>query len=255
MKRIVLFRFHKEPKICLNRLELIKKYNPNVKIYGIFGGDEKQLSKFHLLDKYIEHIHIIPQHDWKWRFFDLALKDWFLHFAYQLDFDIVHIIEWDLLYFDSLDSIFRNIQKNENAIACLEFMSNVEHKWDWICEEPYSKEWIELKIYLSKHFNYSSNYYASLGPGLSLCYNFLKEYSKIEDLYLTNDEVKIPNFSTALGFTNKSFFDFNWFSDNGVYMYYNCVNKEININMIKQELLNKNGRRIFHPYRKIFPFK
>lgn len=251
MRRVVLFRFHKEPEICLNRLELIRKYNPYVKIYGIYGGEDGDIDLFKSLREYLEHIYIIPVDMWKWRFFDLAIKDWFLNYGHALDFDIIHIIEWDLLYFNSLDSIFLHINRDENAIPCLELMSNVEIKWDWVVEESYYEEWVQLKEYLKNNLNYSSTYYASLGPGLSLCYNFLQKYCEIEDLYLTNDEVKIPNFSAALGFENKAFFDFKWFDEDNTYKYFNCKNQEISITRIEQELLNKNGRRTFHPYRKL----
>jgi len=46
MKRIILFRFHTNVDICKNRLRLLKKYNPEVKIFGLFGGQERDLEKF-----------------------------------------------------------------------------------------------------------------------------------------------------------------------------------------------------------------
>jgi hypothetical protein len=40
MKRVVLFRFHQNREVCLNRLDLLRRYNPGVEIHGMYGGDE-----------------------------------------------------------------------------------------------------------------------------------------------------------------------------------------------------------------------
>ena len=42
MELAILFWFYKEPEICLNRLKILKKYNPDLKIFGLFGGDIKE---------------------------------------------------------------------------------------------------------------------------------------------------------------------------------------------------------------------
>ena len=39
MKRIVLFRFHKDLNICINRLKLLHRFNPGIQIIGLWGGE------------------------------------------------------------------------------------------------------------------------------------------------------------------------------------------------------------------------
>ena len=36
MKKAILFRFYKEIDVCINRLKLIKKYNPELEIFGLY---------------------------------------------------------------------------------------------------------------------------------------------------------------------------------------------------------------------------
>ena len=45
MKLAILFWFYKEPEICKNRLELLKKYNSDLKIFGLYGGGKFQTEK------------------------------------------------------------------------------------------------------------------------------------------------------------------------------------------------------------------
>ncbi len=39
MKPAILFWFHDNPKICANRLEIIRQHNPGAAIYGLYGGE------------------------------------------------------------------------------------------------------------------------------------------------------------------------------------------------------------------------
>jgi hypothetical protein len=45
MKRIILFRFHERAEVCRNRLDLLKRHNPEAAIYGLYGGNESSYPK------------------------------------------------------------------------------------------------------------------------------------------------------------------------------------------------------------------
>ena len=181
MRRIILFRFHKNLPLCKNRLKLLKRYNPHIKIFGLFGGNSKsyKLAK-KKLKPYIENIYFIKEKDkdWKWKNSDLAIKLWYNDFGRELSFDILHIIEWDLLLFNSLDKVYRHIPKNGIGLTGLISLKKVEKKWSWTSKEPEKTEWKNLLNFVKQKFNYKKNPYASLGPGLCLPKNFLKKYSK-----------------------------------------------------------------------------
>jgi hypothetical protein len=57
MKRIILFRYHANPLVCVDRLELLKKNNPDIPIYGIYGGIEEEFQLFKVkLKPYLEAV-------------------------------------------------------------------------------------------------------------------------------------------------------------------------------------------------------
>jgi len=112
MDRVVLFRYHKKPLICRSRLRLIRKFNPRIKIFGLYGGKESQFPKYQkYLGSFFEHNYCIKgkSNNWKWKNSDLAIKLWYKSIGKKIEFDMLHVIEWDLLLFDSLDKIYKKI--------------------------------------------------------------------------------------------------------------------------------------------------
>src|SRR3989338_3458632 len=96
----VLFWFYKEPDICLNRLELLKKYNPGLKIYGLFGGETKHADIYKQKPgKYLDYFYISPHPDpdWKWINGDVMILDWYQKRGKDLSWDSIVITQWDML--------------------------------------------------------------------------------------------------------------------------------------------------------------
>ncbi len=254
MQRIIIFRFHKFPLICANRLKLLKKLNPNVSIFGIYGGEEKYLSKFEkYLSKYLEDIYFIKDKSssWKWKNFDLVLRNWYKQVGENIHFDMAHIIEWDLILCESLDDIYSNIRKNELGVTALTRLNLVEDRWSWTSEEPYKSEWLNLLAFVKKEYDYNCKPNGSLGPGLCLPKSFLEKFSNAKIPELCHDELRIPLYAQIFDFKcrNTEFYR-KWF-DEKQKKYFNCVNKNIDIQTIRKERKN-NGRQVFHPFRKIF---
>lgn len=255
MKRIILFVFHRNFIVCKNHLDLLKKFNPEIKIYGLFGGSKKDLGKVRKIfdRKYLEKIYLIPNQDakWKWQNGDLALIDWFKEVGNSIDFEMLHLVQWDLLMFDSIDKIYSKIPKNGIGLTGLVPLKKVEQKWDWTSEEPDKSEWNDLLNYAKKNFDYKKEPFASLGPGTCLPKKFLSEYSKIHVPELVHDELRIPLFGQIFGFKlyDTGFYR-SWFNSQEEKIF-NCIPKDIKLGKIKEELAKKYGRKVFHPYRKI----
>jgi len=255
MKRIIIFRFHKHPKICENRVELLKKLNPNMPIHGIYGGEEKQYATFKKkLGPYLNGLFCIRGKDsnWKWLNFDLALRNWYKQTGKNIDFDMAHVVEWDLILCESMEKIYSNIKKNEVGVTGLTRLKKVENVWDWTSQEPYKSRWKELLKRARREHNYSSQPYASIGPGCCLPKIFLKKYSETEVPELCHDELRIPLYSQIFGLKIKDTGFYRKWYDKDEEKYFNCMDREISIATMKKELKKKNGRRAFHPFRKIF---
>src|SRR5215208_4905202 len=100
MKRIALFLFHKDWDVCANKIAFLRRFNPTVDIHGLFGGqaaDWAEVRKifsgelstiYHLVDK---------DSRWKWQNTDLSVRTWYIDHGCRIDFDVVHVVQWDLL--------------------------------------------------------------------------------------------------------------------------------------------------------------
>ena len=254
MKRIILFRFHTKPFVCANRLDLLNKYNPQVEIFGLYGGPEKNYPLIERsLRPHLKHIYCITGKIpfWKWKNGDLALKAWYEDFGRTISFDILHLIEWDLLFFDSLESIYKQIPEDGIGVASLVPVAEIEKDWVWINKEPFRTEFSKLLGYVKRTYGYHMDPYAIQGPGLCLPKKFLEIYSANNIPELCNDEIRIPLFSQVFGFSMyDARFCNKWPHRNKTETFHCQLFPEIHIKTIIKELENPSGRRVFHPFRR-----
>ncbi len=168
-KPIIIFRFHKEPDICLNRLELLKFYNPGIPIYGIYGGNNDDLPKYRaLLRDYLYGIYAIKGDSghWKWKNFDLVLLDWYCDIGNRIDFDRAYVVEWDLLMFGAMKDLYTDIGDRDIGLTGLMPLSRVESRWFWTSVQPHKDEWNRLLAFVTQSYQYASVPLAALRPGL-----------------------------------------------------------------------------------------
>jgi len=258
MNLAILFWFYKEPKICENRLKLIKKYNPDLKIYGLFGGkvSEAKLYQEKLKD-YLDDFYAFDlkkDSDWKWINGDLMILDWYDKRGRNLDWDSIVTVQWDMLILDSLLNQFAGIKKDQIYLSGLrEIDKEVESKWDWV--EPDSKErqnYLEFLEYVKKNYGYidrpplCSLFILQVFPRM-----FLEKYLTVENREVGMLEYKIPIYAKIfnIDFFNKDI-GVNWFSNKQEPL--NAISKEIPKEYIDKQLEKKDGWRIFHPYYKIW---
>lgn len=253
MKQIVLFRFHRSADVCLNRIHLLNKYNPGIEIYGLYGGEKNASFYKNKLKDHLEHFYSVNKPEgWNWKNSDLAVRMWFKEYGKTVEFDTLHLIEWDMLLLDSLGSIYKQVPQGGIALTGLRPLREVDDKWDWLLEEPSKGEWKRLLELARSKFGYNDIPYASMGPGPSFPRSFLEKYSEIEVPELAHDELRLPLFAQILGFKmfDTGFYK-KWFN-NEEKKFFNCKGREIKPEIIREELKKPNGRRVFHPYRKVF---
>ncbi|MDE1870336.1 MAG: hypothetical protein KGH71_05135, partial [Candidatus Micrarchaeota archaeon] len=181
MKRIILFRFHKDIAVCRNRLKLLKLFNPEIKIYGLFGGTKRNWLKMSkALKDYLDHSYMIPvkSPNWRWKNADLAIRLWYRDYGNKLEFDMLHLVEWDLLLFDNLDNIYSNVPKDGLGLSGLVPIQKIQEKWDWVSKPPYKNEWISLMNFAKRVYGYNSFPYGCIFPGTCLSKKFIAKFSK-----------------------------------------------------------------------------
>jgi len=257
-KKIVLFRFHNKFVICRNKLELIQHYNPGVEIYGLFGGETKDLVRAkRMLGGKLINIYQVPITDavWKWQNGDLSLSDWYRNYGRTIDFDILYLIEWDLLQLGSFEELYKHVPANGIGLTGLTAMKRIP-QWRWISKEPWKAEWLELFHHVTKKYNYKGIPHGCLGPGNVFPRAFIEKYSEIDVPVLCHEEIRFPLFAQILGF---KLYDNGFFRDwhnHGDDSFFSCANKqEIERSVMNCEMNKSNGRRVFHPCKTIFKLK
>jgi len=253
-KRIALFRYHNNLDGCINRLQLFAKINPEIDVYGLYGGKEDEFAVFEEgLKDYLKDNYCIrdKESEWKWLHGDLAFRLWYSDFGHSVEFDFVHILEWDLLYLAKIDALYDNITPNDLAITGLVDLNKIADEWFWIRDDEQSKKWEGLKDHVKNTLGYSGSYVGSVAPGLCMPKDFLEKYSNADVPELAHDELRLPLYAQAFGFNlvDTQYYR-KWFSKRE-WKLFNCNEIDIELRRIKRNLKKKNGRRVFHPFRSI----
>jgi hypothetical protein len=255
MRRIVLFRFHQNQVVCRNRLDLLRQYNPGIPIYGLYGGDEAIFPKVaRSIGPEFSHLYCLSGKSpvWKWLNGDLAMREWHGAVGKEIEFDMLHLVEWDLLLLDSLDRIYSSVPRGGVGVTALIPLRLIADDWGWTQTPQWVAQWEKLLAYSRARYGYAAEPQASLGPGLCLPKPFLDLYAACDVPPLCHDEVRLPLFAQSLDFKlyDTTFYR-AWFNEQEE-TYFNCINKEIRPEVIHNELKEPMGRRAFHPYRQVY---
>jgi hypothetical protein len=252
MKRIIVFRFHKAPEICADRIQFLKRVNPELPVFGLFGGEPDQLVEMQKrLGPHLEDIFSIADYapGWKWRFSDLALLEWFRSVGVGILFDVAHLVEWDLVLCRPIAELYAHVPCDSMGVTALRLVADVEKHYLATSVEPLSIEWQKLKGWASNAFGYSMEPHACLGPGCCVPRRFLEEYSHISMPELSIDELRLPLAAQLLGVgLSDTRLCRGWFLPEEQRIF-NTVKMEVMPSTIAYEMKKPQGRRAFHPFR------
>lgn len=255
MKRAVLFRFHKSFDVCQNRIEQLRRFNPDIVVLPLYGGSKDDLGQ---AENFCQKLGLKPFYEvksedpnWKWKNGDVQIQQWFADVGRHLKFDFLHLIEWDVLLFESLENLYGQLP-NGVVLTGLCPLKDVQDKWSWLVDKPSRSEWLRLMAMIKEKYGYDQEPYACLFPAGAFSRSFLDGLSEIEIPNLVNDEVRLPLWAQILGepLHDTGFYP-EWFSPK-VYSYFNCRGLEIDESLIREELAKGPGRRVFHPFTQIF---
>jgi len=248
MNRAILFRFHTNPEVCISQLRLLKKLNPDTPIYGL-GEDIDRIED--LYNAGLESVHVIDDEtdDWKWRNGDLAAAKWFTEYGHTKEFDVLHLIEWDLLLTKPLDELYSHIPEDGVAMTGAVPIENaIEYDWGWATGE-HESEYNQLIQFAEDTIGETGTHKAGLFPGATFPREFLQQYSSLDIPILCNDEVRIGVLSEALGYT---VYDTGWYIHgcgpiDDVSPVFNCVGESIDLDTVYEQ-----QHDAYHPVREPF---
>jgi adenine-specific DNA methylase len=135
MKLAILFWFYKEPQVCKNHLELLRRYNPTVPIYGLYGDELGEVHTYKsVLSKYLDDFYAFTQDkssSWKWHLGDLLITDWYLERGQHLTWDTIFVVQWDMLVFGPVNELFSMLKEDQILLSGLRPIKEVEKIWSW----------------------------------------------------------------------------------------------------------------------------
>ncbi len=257
-KAALLFRFHTTTAANRERLKILRHFNPNLPIYGLFGGD----SEADFIDAKNEYTDLIENlwffkkdkpRSWKWIHADVMVKEWFREIGHSLDFDFLYSYEYDILTLKPLIQLYPNIESDSIALSALTELNKVETAWDWTNSPARKPAWLEFKEYMRKTYGLEKQTYMCQGPGPLFPKKFLNKFAATEDNELVIEEITMPAYAEVLGFK---------LVDNGLHpgfyvtpesKFFNCyTNYFASVDEFLGELSNPQGRRAFHPIKGVF---
>jgi len=258
---IILFRFYKDFDVAKERIKILKYFNPELPVYGLFGGNSEDFeTAAGILEDSMEGIwNFKPDKNprWKWFHTDLMQKAWFRDAGHKIDFDFLFSYEYDLLTADSLFKIYPEINDETLALAAVELLDKVEDRWTWTSKEPFKSKFAQFSEYMNENYGVGRQKYVCLGPGPLLSRKFIEKFAQTQDIDLVHEEVTYPAYAEAFGFK---------LMDNGLHpgfykgseaekRLFNCNGIEPSLDEIYGQLELPSGERCFHPVKAQVPLE
>jgi hypothetical protein len=284
MELAILFWFYKELDICKNHLEILRQNNPNTPIYGLYGGDIASVDQYQAeLGEYLDDFYVFPDDEkdssWKWIQGDLILTHWFRERGKDLKWDSVIIVQWDMLVFGAVEQLFSMLKKDQILLSGIRQIKEVENDWMWVTpKDPERRQkYLEFIEYITNTYDYHQEPMACIFIVVCLPRFFLERYAYVEQSELGFLEYRIPIYAQIfdIPFCENHPFQTYWGKSdlnnlifrtknplkrilNALEMKLNPIplspsRRDISLIPIYRHLNHKEGSRIFHPYRQLFP--
>jgi len=255
-KSVILFRFHKDIEQAKERLRTLRYLNPDLPIYGLFGGSSEDFriaeSELHGLLEHVWYFADQKEAIWKWKHSDLMTKAWFRDFGQTLEFDFLYSYEYDLLTLKPLNQIYPDIDDNTLALAAVTELDDVEWTWSWTSRESYRPDWLGFQAYMQKTYGLARQKYVCLGPGPLLPRSFLEKFVHEPDVEWVHEEITLPAYAEVFGFQLVDHGMHPGFVKTPEEKYFSC-NEEVSVSteLIVEQMKLPQGRRTFHPVKQV----
>jgi hypothetical protein len=229
---------------------LLRALNPDVSIHGIFGGTGAtlRLGAKRLLG--LDGLYVsrnAPR--WNWQHSDLLLSEWYREVGSALSFDVVHVIEWDLLLVAPLQSLYAAVPDGAVGLTALTPVSELAQEWTWLRRDDNRRDWETLLSRARDEWGYAAVPYGCVAGGSCFPRSFVEEYARISPPALCHDELRLPLFAQILGFPIADTRLRRPWRGEREDPYFHFRAQEIPLETIRAELAKPDGWRAFHPVR------
>jgi hypothetical protein len=231
-------------------VSLLRRLNPGVPVYGLSGGRRLPAAVLRQIvgldDVYVSR----GSERWNWQHGDLALTAWYRAAGSHLDFDVLHVVEWDLLLAAPLETLYSSVPPGTVGLTALTPIAELEDEWTWLRKAEPRREWEELLAIAREKWGYDGEPYGCLAAGPSLPRAFLDAYAAADPPALANDELRVPLFAQILGFELADTCLRGPWRGEREHDLFHLRAHEIELTTIRAELAKSDGARAFHPVRR-----
>lgn len=259
----ILFWFYRDFDVCRERLGCVRRFNPDVRIYGLFGGPLDQADAAQrATGELIDDLYIYPEPrspEWKWRHGDQLIARWHKDRGRRLDWDTIFIMQWDMLIAAPLGELFAMLRPGEALLSGDTPMSRVAAWWIWA--RPDSMDLFLFRKLLRLRFGYTGELFACQFIVPCLPRALLDRYIELGHPLVGFLEYKIPTLARIFEIPICTDHPFDpWWSEDPAtksappsQRVLNASSYEIPHETIHSELQRDRGARMFHPVSGILP--
>jgi hypothetical protein len=177
------------------------------------------------------------------------LAAWFRDVGHGIPFDILHVVEWDLLLLEPLDKLYASVPTAAVGLTALTPISELESEWTWLRRAENRREWEALLACARAKWGYDDVPHGCLAPGACFPRSFVEAYASIDPPVLCNDELRVPLFAQILGFEIVDTRLRGQWRGEREHPFFHFRNRDVELGAIRAELAKPNGWRAFHPVR------
>jgi hypothetical protein len=232
-------------------VSLLRRLNAAVPVYGLYGGSRRipgpALRRLVGLDRIV--VSSEPAR-WNWQHSDLAVAAWFRAVGHRLPFDVLYVIEWDLLLLAPLASLYASVPEGSVGLTALTPISDLEQEWTWLRREANRREWEALLARARGEWGYDGTPYGCVAGGSCFPRAFLEAYAAIDPPLLCNDELRLPLFAQILGFPLADTRLRGPWRGEREHPLFHFQAADVPVQTITAELAKPDGWRAFHPVRR-----
>lgn len=257
----ILFWYYKQPEVCLDRAKLLRRLNPRIPIFGLFGGEPAEFPAYQQrLAGCLDDNWACQSRDveWKWRHGDRMICEWFVQHGHAHAWDTLIIMQWDMLALGSIHDLFGQLRRDELYLPGLRPLAEIEANWWWTrAGTEVHADYLDFKAWIAGPVGYRGELQACQFVSAALPREFLHRYAGIERPELGFLEYKIPTYAAAFGFAMRDLphLKTTWKGETpaGRRITLTTAKTDIPAATIAAELLTVGGARLFHPVTRRFP--
>jgi hypothetical protein len=260
----ILFWFYKDAVVCRNRLRLLRRRNPGVPIYGLYGGPVADAAAFASdLGPLLDDFWAYPgpeDPEWKYRNGDLVISAWFADRGRDLAWDSVFVAQWDMVAVTSVADLVGPIGADEMLLSGLRPVREVEAWWHWM-RGHHRDEFEQFMAKVQAEYGEVADPLCCQFIGVVAPRSFLERYCEIAPPELGFLEYKVPVYAQVLGTPLVADTCFRpWWAEEPATSHVPRTERlvhawptSVRLPVMYREVMRPHGRRVFHPYHGIFP--